>query len=200
MPEFPKAEYDSRVKRLGKLMRRDKLDLVLVSGDENFRYFTGARSLASWRSYTRPVFAILDGENPPVALVHASLEETTRAEGYYSKVHAYQDMQGRAVQKYSSEGLAFAIQAWFYEAVARTPATPPSVGAGTPMGNVWQAALSEIRDGRAANVGVVALHGLKITSALKPFHSAGTSWRCRMTEVGVKLSTVQVSSVPSVRR
>jgi Xaa-Pro dipeptidase len=102
MPEFPKAEYDSRVKRLGKLMQRDKLDLVLVSGDENFRYFTGARSLASWRSYTRPVFAILDGENPPVALVHASLEETTRAEGYYSEVHAYQDITKSPIKQLSA--------------------------------------------------------------------------------------------------
>jgi Xaa-Pro aminopeptidase len=101
MPEFPVAEYASRVKKLGELMNRDGLDLLLVSGEENYRYFTGARSLVTWRSFTRPVFAILDGENPPTILTHASLEEPTRSEGFYGDIFSYQEITRSPMEQLS---------------------------------------------------------------------------------------------------
>ncbi len=74
-------------------MRKRKLDLLLVSGEENNRYFSGARSLVTWKSFTRPVFSLMIAKRPPTVLTHRSLADATESEGYYSEVKSYLDIR-----------------------------------------------------------------------------------------------------------
>jgi len=97
--EFPDQEYHSRTKRLGKLMSSKGLDLLFISGDENFRYFSGARSLAKWGSFTRESFAVLDGRNPPSLLVAEAAEEVTKTDGVFSSVESYADITTSPLEK-----------------------------------------------------------------------------------------------------
>ena len=93
MPEFPTREYDARVKNLEALMDKGGLDLLFISGEENNRYFSSARSLVTWRSFTRPVFSVMDGKEPPVVLTHRSLWDATKSEAFYSDVKSYLDIR-----------------------------------------------------------------------------------------------------------
>ncbi len=89
MPEFPRSEYEERRRNLHNLLERNRIDLLLVSCEENIRYFAGAKSLVTWRSFTRPVFVIADGKEPPMILTHRSLANATKSEGYYSDIRSY---------------------------------------------------------------------------------------------------------------
>jgi Xaa-Pro aminopeptidase len=97
--EFPEQEYRDRTKRLGQLLSVSNLDLLFISGDENFRYFSGARSLAKWGSFTRESFALLDGQNPPSLLVHEAAESVTRSDGIYTSVESYADITTSPLDK-----------------------------------------------------------------------------------------------------
>jgi Xaa-Pro aminopeptidase len=99
MAEFPTLEYESRRRRLAKLLEENDLDLLFVSGEENNRYFSGARSLVTWKSFTRPVFSVMDGKDPPVVLTHQSLKDATRSEGYYSEVRSYVDITKSPIKR-----------------------------------------------------------------------------------------------------
>lgn len=99
MGEFPDQEYKNRTKRLGELLSQANLDLLFISGDENFRYFSGARSLAKWGSFTRESFAILDGQNPPELLVHEAAESVTKSDGVYTSVDSYADITTSPLDK-----------------------------------------------------------------------------------------------------
>ncbi|HZW57564.1 MAG TPA: Xaa-Pro peptidase family protein [Nitrososphaerales archaeon] len=99
MGEFPDQEYKNRTRRLGELMKSQNLDLLFISGDENFRYFSGARSLAKWGSFTRESFAILDGQNPPSLLVAEAAEDVTKTDGVYTSVESYADITTSPLEK-----------------------------------------------------------------------------------------------------
>jgi hypothetical protein len=98
---------------------------------------------------------------------------TPRSSAFYRSVvvheavHAYMDLQGYSRFKYSSEGLAFAVQTWFHMAVVGHSATPIELSQDPLVGAVFQAAVTEIEEARTASLPMVALHGVKITSALK---------------------------------
>ena len=99
MGEFPDQEYKSRTRRLGEMMKSQNLDLLFISGDENFRYFSGARSLAKWGSFTRESFAIMDGQNPPSLLVAEAAEDVTKTDGVYTSVESYADITTSPLEK-----------------------------------------------------------------------------------------------------
>jgi peptidoglycan hydrolase-like protein with peptidoglycan-binding domain len=85
----------------------------------------------------------------------------------HEAVHAYMDIQGYARYKYSSEGLAYAVQAWYHMAVMRHSATPVELADDTLGADVFRAAIKEIQEARAAELPVISLHGVTITAALK---------------------------------
>ena len=85
----------------------------------------------------------------------------------HEAVHAYQDLQGYSRPKYSSEGLGYAVQAWYHMGLVRHNATPPDLFLHPLIADVFRAAVSEIEDARAARLPLIALHGVKITAALE---------------------------------
>jgi len=66
---FSNGEMTRRHERARRLMAEQELDALLISGDENFQYFTGANaSLAQHTSLTRPSVCILPREGEPIVL------------------------------------------------------------------------------------------------------------------------------------
>jgi Xaa-Pro dipeptidase len=66
---FSRKEMDRRYARARELMARERLDALLISGEENFQYFAGASaSLALHYSLTRPSVLILPLERDPIII------------------------------------------------------------------------------------------------------------------------------------
>ena len=68
MRGFGNAEYEERVKKARHLMQENKLEMLLITSPQNFRYFTGLDSYF-WESPTRPWFLLLSINHDPVAII-----------------------------------------------------------------------------------------------------------------------------------
>ena len=68
MRGFGKTEYEERVKKARHLMQENKLEMLLVTSPQNFRYFTGLDSYF-WESPTRPWFLLLSLNHDPIAII-----------------------------------------------------------------------------------------------------------------------------------
>src|SRR5438093_841163 len=68
-PVFSRKEMDRRYARARELMARRGIDALLISGEENFQYFSGgSASLALHYSNTRPSVLILPLERDPIII------------------------------------------------------------------------------------------------------------------------------------
>jgi len=65
---FPEHEFEARAARAQDLMRRQRLDALLVMTEPEVRYFSGFLS-QFWESPTRPWFLILPLEAKPIAVI-----------------------------------------------------------------------------------------------------------------------------------
>jgi len=76
---FPVEEYQSRLARAQSDMRTEKMDGIVVTAPQNFRYFSGFNS-QFWESPTRPFFIVIPREGQPIGVVPtiggAALETT----------------------------------------------------------------------------------------------------------------------------
>ena len=68
MNSFDYNEFDNRVKKAKLLMENNDLDIIVITSQHNFRYFTGLDS-HFWESPTRPWFLLLSQKNPPIAVI-----------------------------------------------------------------------------------------------------------------------------------
>lgn len=68
LADFPRSEFERRCKRAWQLMRESNIDALLLTGEANYRYFTGHRT-QFWVSHARPMFALMPEGHWPVALV-----------------------------------------------------------------------------------------------------------------------------------
>ena len=86
---FSRKEYIRRLERAYELMEANDFDALFISGEENYTYFTGAKSLVPWLSFTRPVFVIIPLRNEPVVITHSALLEDTRKSSRIGDVRVY---------------------------------------------------------------------------------------------------------------
>ena len=68
MTDFPRAEYESRLKAANRAMHAKNLDAILLASEAEVRYFTGFRT-QFWQSPTRPWFVILRRDQTPLAII-----------------------------------------------------------------------------------------------------------------------------------
>ena len=70
LPErgFAKEEFEQRLIRAQKIMKRYKLDGLLLTSPQNIRYFTGYDS-QFWESPTRPWFVVVPSSGKPIGIV-----------------------------------------------------------------------------------------------------------------------------------
>ena len=77
--DFSLEEYRSRLGKLQLLLDQAKVDAIVVSEYNNFRYFAGFdRPYAGWSGYlkTRPFLCFLPKGGDPTLLVHSAFRET----------------------------------------------------------------------------------------------------------------------------
>lgn len=65
---FTPSEFEIRVERAQRIMRRNELDAIFVTTPPNVRYFTGFDS-QFWESPTRPWFVVVPLSGKPIAVI-----------------------------------------------------------------------------------------------------------------------------------
>jgi len=71
---FPADEYKNRAKGAQKLMAREGIDLLFITGDRNYNYFSGHRPVTPEGTLARPNYFILPAEGDPYLMVHIFIE------------------------------------------------------------------------------------------------------------------------------
>ena len=65
---FPVSEFETRVDKAQAQMRVEKMDGIVLSTAQNFRYFSGFNS-QFWESPTRPFFLVVPAQGEPIGVV-----------------------------------------------------------------------------------------------------------------------------------
>ena len=68
MRGFDDIEFKERVEKARLLMKKNNLEMLLLTSPHNFRYFTGLDSYF-WESPTRPWYLLLSLNNDPIAVI-----------------------------------------------------------------------------------------------------------------------------------
>ncbi len=86
---FPVREYESRVKKARELMAREGIDLLFVTGDRNYIYFTGHRPIAPEGTIARPNYFLLPLEGDPHMMVHVFIVGDASATTWIETISTY---------------------------------------------------------------------------------------------------------------
>jgi len=86
--EFSREEYEKRIERARELMTEAKLDGLLITSEQNFRYLTGFVS-QFWVSPTRPWYFVLPLEGEPVAVIPEAGVENMRQTSWVSEMRTW---------------------------------------------------------------------------------------------------------------
>ncbi|TAJ76409.1 aminopeptidase P family protein [bacterium] len=88
---FPESEYRDRYARANLLMERDGLDALVVSGRDNYWYFTGLISY-QFDHLMRPQICFLPKGGKPFVLVYGNEKAKAQALPWIGKVKSYVDV------------------------------------------------------------------------------------------------------------
>lgn len=88
---FPESEYRKRHERASALMERDGLDALVVSGKDNYWYFTGLISY-QFDHLMRPQLCLLPKEGRPLVLVYGNEKAKAQALPWIGEVRSYVDV------------------------------------------------------------------------------------------------------------
>ena len=90
---FSKQDIETRWRRARELMAEAGLDVLLVTNEENFQYFTGTSStLGLHYSVTRPAVLVFPVSGEPVAIVGQLLSDSFKITSYVTQVRSFQDV------------------------------------------------------------------------------------------------------------
>lgn len=92
--DFPVEEYNLRCNKARKLMERDRLDALFVTGActfpiPNFRYFTGVQPREGTTNTTHPYVFLLPREGDPIIIVRELLVHDTSRQTWVKDVRGY---------------------------------------------------------------------------------------------------------------
>ena len=88
MRGFSIHDYKMRVDRALELMKKNNLEMLLITSPQNFRYFTGLDSYF-WESPTRPWFLLLSINHEPIAVV-PSIGKTALQNTWIKNIQTWQ--------------------------------------------------------------------------------------------------------------
>src|SRR5262245_15869158 len=104
LPALDLAERDLRLDRLWARMRAQGFAALVLTPEPNFRYVTNFRS-ATWITTTRPRYAILPLDLPPIAIVPGSNVIVTRSSGWVDDIRTWPAPQPE------DEGISLVLEA-----------------------------------------------------------------------------------------
>jgi Xaa-Pro aminopeptidase len=89
-PDFPKEEYDHRLRRARSLMEAQKLDALLVTQWANYVYYTGHRSPQKPGDKIRPYIVLLRRDGDPAIFVMPFELGHVKMTSWYQDVRTYE--------------------------------------------------------------------------------------------------------------
>jgi Xaa-Pro aminopeptidase len=89
---FPAEEYEARIKRAREIMIPRGIDLLFITGDRNYIYFTGHRIIAPEGTVARPNYFILPLEGAPQIMVHIFLERDASSTSWIKDINTYNSL------------------------------------------------------------------------------------------------------------
>lgn len=90
-PLFTRQEMDRRYNKVREFMAERKIDVLLITGEENFHYFSGAcASIAIHNSIARPSVLLLPLDRDPIILTQH--QSNISLSTYVSDIRAYSDV------------------------------------------------------------------------------------------------------------
>jgi Xaa-Pro aminopeptidase len=89
---FPTEEYDARIRKARELMAREKIDVLFITGDRNYIYFTGHRQLTPEGWASRPHYFILPLEGEPHIMVHIFIEGDVSSTSWVQNISTYSSL------------------------------------------------------------------------------------------------------------
>lgn len=89
---FPNGEYLARYQRAKSLMEKHNIDALLITGDENYTYFSGYQTWARNDSYSRPTFVLLPREHDPVIISHSNYAEALPKISWIGDIRVHNQM------------------------------------------------------------------------------------------------------------
>lgn len=99
---FPIDEYEGRVKRARELMAREDMDLLFITGDRNYNYFTGHRPVSPEGTVARPNYFILPLEGDPHIMVHIFIEGDTASTSWLQTIDTYSSLLDAPIKELST--------------------------------------------------------------------------------------------------
>jgi Xaa-Pro dipeptidase len=88
---FPEGEYEARYARARQLMERAGLDALVVSGKDNYWYFTGLISY-QFDHLMRPQICVLPKEGKPLVLVYGNERTKAQSLPWIGEIRSYVDV------------------------------------------------------------------------------------------------------------
>jgi Xaa-Pro aminopeptidase len=95
---FSAEEYRQRYARLQAALGEIDADVLLVTSEANFNYFTGYIAAHPWASYSRNLIGILPRAAPPLLIVPASLEGQAREQTWIEEIRTYETIGSAPVE------------------------------------------------------------------------------------------------------
>lgn len=89
---FPTDEYAARVRKARELMAREGIDLLFLTGDRNYIYFTGHRCIAPEGTVARPNYFMLPLEGEPHIMVHIFIEGDASSTSWVEGISSYSSL------------------------------------------------------------------------------------------------------------
>jgi len=91
---FSKKEFEHRYERARGLMREQKIDALLMTGEENFHYFTGGAGMSVYRSFSRPHVVIVPLDGEPMAVASELFSPILREAGAVKDLRTFSSVHG----------------------------------------------------------------------------------------------------------
>jgi len=114
---FPNEEYEARVKKARELMAREKIDLLFITGDRNYIYFTGHRYITPEGWAARPHYFILPLEGEPRLMVHIFIEGDASSSSWVPHISTYTSLLeapikelAQIMRSYKTEGKRIGVE------------------------------------------------------------------------------------------
>src|SRR3989304_371056 len=73
-----RAEFSKRIRRVNAQLTKSSLDALMITSDENVRYFSHARPFVPWASFTRPIVILIPKNSEPILIINESFVDLTR--------------------------------------------------------------------------------------------------------------------------
>lgn len=96
---FPMDEYEQRVNKARKLMAREGVDLLFITGDRNYNYFSGHRPVMTLEgTVARPNYFLLSREGTAHLMVHKFVVGDASSTTWIENISTYTDIREAPIQ------------------------------------------------------------------------------------------------------